>query len=66
MWKVVVWFNEEIYPGEGEETVVNEKVFDKYPDMIEYVYSCKRTGIEGMVMRYHPKIDIWSYYMDIR
>ncbi len=69
MWKVIVFFNEKPWEGEGvddELSVVTEKIFDSYFDMRNYVTTCEGQGaVGGMVLKYHPKLDIWSYYMEV-
>lgn len=67
MWKVIVLFNEVLYEDEEETTIVTEKCFETYWEMRDYVVTCESQGaVGGMVMRYHPKLGIWSYYMDIQ
>ena len=67
MWKVVVLFNEALYEDEEESTIVTEKVFDTYWAMRDYVTTCESQGaVGGMVMKYHPQADKWTYYMDVQ
>ena len=67
MWKVIVLFNESLDEDGEVSTIVTEKTFRTYWDMRDYVVTCESQGaVGGMVMKYHPKIDIWSYYMDVQ
>ena len=67
MWKVIALFNEVLYENEEETTIVIEKVFDTYWEMRDYVVTCESQGVVGgLVMRYHSKIDAWTYYMDLQ
>ena len=67
MWKVLVLFNESLYEDEEESTIVTEKVFDTYWSMRDYVVTCESQGaVGGMVMKYNPQVDKWTYYMDIQ
>ncbi len=67
MWKVIVLFNEALYDDEEESTIVTEKVFETYWEMRDYVTTCESQGaVGGMVMKYHPKVDTWTYYMDVQ
>lgn len=67
MWKVLAMFNENPDENEEESTVVVEKTFDTYREMRNYVVTCESQGAVGcFVMRYHPRDNVWYYYMDVQ
>lgn len=63
-WKVIALFNE--MRDDEEYTISVEKMFDHWQDMRQYVTDCNANGVVGgLVLKYHPSLDIWSYYSEV-